>query len=67
MTGKVLIRITRIHGYDAWFTNRKQVIGLIGYASNIENVANGWYSFDFESRDGSIEECFAFADFDILR
>lgn len=58
------IKITRVHPKDAYYPERDEVIGLIGYAGNISNTGHEWYSFDFIWRGQCLS--FMFADFEIL-
>jgi len=42
------VKITSIHKSDAWYNERDEVIGIVGYASNIYAIANYWFSFDLK-------------------
>jgi len=58
----VKIKITKIHKYDAYYNDRDEIVGCIGFAENIENTGHGWYSFDFRY-DGQWHR-FMYADFE---
>jgi hypothetical protein len=59
------VKITKIHKRDAWYDNRDEVLGLVGYATGIYETGHNLYSFDFKWNGLSIN--FMYAEFEAIR
>jgi hypothetical protein len=61
------VKIINIHHKDAWFSERDDLIGLIGWAYGVFMTGHHLYAFDFKPEHLATPINFQFAEFEVIR
>ena len=61
------VRIVGIHPKDAWYSERDEIIGLIGRAVGVLMSGHHLYAFDFTPDHLRTSIYIQFAEFEVIR
>lgn len=61
------VKLLSIHPKDAWFSERDELIGIIGQAFGIWMTGHELYAFDFKPDHLATPINFQFATFEVIR